>query len=142
MLGLFSFFSFFLILGAIGVDRDALTEKIKPSFRIIKTLLAVVFFEAMILVFYQPSGSSKIFGALTPSDGNNVRDIGMVLYTQYAPMFYTSGMILLLAMIGAITLTLRKRSGVKKQVISKQNQRSARDAVILVTPNSGEGIAK
>ncbi len=199
MLGLFSFFSFFLILGAVGVvfsrhtvhavlalifaffngaallimigaefvgfmlvvvyvgavavlflfvvmmldvDRDALKEKIKPSFRILKTLLSVMFFEAMILVLYQPSISGKISGALTPSNSNNVRDIGMVLYTQYAPMFYAAGMILLLAMVGAIILTLRKRSGVKKQVISKQNQRNPRDAVVLVTPNSGEGISK
>jgi NADH-quinone oxidoreductase subunit J len=79
-------------------------------------------------------------GALVPAQGDNVRALGMVLYTTYAPLFYAAGMILLLAMIGAIVLTLRQRSGVRRQNIAQQNARRAEDTVTLVNPPSGEGV--
>ncbi len=64
---------------------------------------------------------------------DNTREIGMLLYTEYAYMFVAVGMILLLAMMGAIVLTLRKRTGVLRQDIYVQNNRS-RDSVRLVDP--------
>jgi NADH-quinone oxidoreductase subunit J len=79
-------------------------------------------------------------GALVPAQGDNVRALGMVLYTTYAPLFYAAGMILLLAMIGAIVLTLRQRSGVRRQNIAQQNARRAEDTVTLAKPPSGEGV--
>lgn len=71
---------------------------------------------------------------------SNARAIGAVLYTHYLAVFELSGVVLLVAMIGAIVLTLRQRPGVKRQNIAKQMQRRRADGVTLVQVNSGEGV--
>ena len=70
----------------------------------------------------------------------NAQAIGSVLYTDYLLAFELSGVILLVAMIGAIVLTLRHRPGVKRQNINKQLSRTRAQAVQLVNPKPGEGI--
>lgn len=69
----------------------------------------------------------------------NTQALGEVLYTKYVYLFQTAGLILLVAMIGAICLTLRKRTGVRRQKISDQISRSREDSVEIkhVTPGSG-----
>jgi NADH-quinone oxidoreductase subunit J len=62
-----------------------------------------------------------------------------VLYTDYLYAFQISGLILLVAMIGAIVLTLRHRKGVRKQRIARQVSRRREDAVVLVSLKPGEG---
>ena len=74
------------------------------------------------------------------SETHNTLAIGRVLYTDYIYLFQLAGLILLVAMIGAITLTLRKRDGVRKQVISTQNNRQRGEAVTVVKVKSGQGI--
>ncbi len=69
----------------------------------------------------------------------NAEAIGQVLYTRYLILFQLSGVILLVAMIGAIVLTLRHRDGVKRQKIGKQLARRRRDSVEVVQVKSGEG---
>jgi NADH-quinone oxidoreductase subunit J len=59
----------------------------------------------------------------------NTRALGVVLYTKYAYLFQASGLILLVAMIGAIVLTLRQREGVRRQSISAQIGRRREDGV-------------
>jgi NADH-quinone oxidoreductase subunit J len=73
------------------------------------------------------------------SDVTNARAIGQVLYTRYMVLFELAGVILLVAMIGAIVLTLRHRVGVKRQNISKQMARTRKEAVSLVNVKSGQG---
>lgn len=79
-------------------------------------------------------------GNIKQKDNTNAHQIGRVLYTEYILYFQTSGLILFVAMIGAIVLTLRKREGVRRQDIEKQNDRSRRDAVEIVKVNTGEGV--
>lgn len=67
----------------------------------------------------------------TPTNITNTQALGNLLYTHYFLAFQIAGMILLVAMIGAITLTLRTRDGVKKQRISDQNDISRDDAVMV-----------
>jgi NADH-quinone oxidoreductase subunit J len=69
----------------------------------------------------------------------SIYDIGHVLYTDYAPYFQMSGAVLLVAMIGAIVLTLRHREGVKRQDTTEQVLRGT-DGVTLVNPLSGAGL--
>lgn len=71
--------------------------------------------------------------------GDVIKDMGRVLYTDYVLYFQLSGIVLLVAMVGAIALTLRHRTGVRTQNISEQNNRSAVDAVknIHIIPHSG-----
>jgi NADH-quinone oxidoreductase subunit J len=71
---------------------------------------------------------------------SNIEAIGRVLYTDYVYVFQASGLVLLVAMIGAIVLTLRHRTTVKRQDISKQVGRRRRDAVAVVQAKTGEGI--
>ena len=63
---------------------------------------------------------------------SNTRALGNVLYTKYMYLFQVAGLILLVAMIGAISLTMRKRPGVRRQVIAEQNARSRADSVEVV----------
>ena len=70
---------------------------------------------------------------------NNAEAIGRVLYTEYVLLFQLAGVILLVAMIGAIVLTLRSRPGVKRQRIYSQISRKRSEGVELVGVKTGEG---
>ena len=74
------------------------------------------------------------------SETENTKDLGSVLYTDYFYLFQLSGLILLVAMIGSIVLTLRERSGVKKQKISDQISVSALNSIEKKKVKLGEGI--
>ncbi len=70
----------------------------------------------------------------------NAEAIGAVLYTRYFLVFQLSGLVLFVAMIGAIVLTLRSRAGVKKQDVSRQVARRRQDAVGLKDVRPGQGL--
>jgi NADH-quinone oxidoreductase subunit J len=82
----------------------------------------------------------KAAAAPTPSGTTNTQALGQVLYTQYFYFFQAAGMILLVAMIGAIVLTLRHKQGVKRQVIAEQVARDPSAAVHLTKVEPGQGI--
>ena len=65
--------------------------------------------------------------------------MGRILYTDYAYLFQVSGLVLLVAMIGAIVLTLREREGVRRQDISRQVQRPREESIAIVKVKSGSG---
>ena len=73
-------------------------------------------------------------------DKTNTEQLGGLLYTQYAYLFQAAGMILLVAMIGAIVLTHRQRPGVKKQVIADQVYRRPEDAMQVRKIEPGQGV--
>jgi len=75
------------------------------------------------------------------SEISNIEALGAILYTDYVYLFQAAGLVLLVAMIGAIVLTLRRRPGVRKQNISEQVNRSAKDTVTLVQVPSGKGLS-
>jgi len=75
--------------------------------------------------------------ALAP---NNAEQLGMVLYTRYVHFFQIAGLILLVAMIGAIILTFRERRGVKHQDVGRQVARTRAEAVEVVSVPRGKGI--
>ena len=72
----------------------------------------------------------------------NTRAIGRVLYTDYIYLFQVAGLILLVAMIGAITLTLRRRENVRKQLISNQNDRPREETIQVVKVSNRVGVRK
>jgi NADH-quinone oxidoreductase subunit J len=74
-----------------------------------------------------------------PAYITNTDAIGQVLFTRYAVLFELAGFILLVAMIGAIVLTLRTRPGVRRQRIIKQVSRRREEAVTLVDVKPGQG---
>ncbi|MDC3175374.1 NADH-quinone oxidoreductase subunit J [Candidatus Pelagibacter sp.] len=71
---------------------------------------------------------------------SNTHSLGQVLYTDYIHVFQISGMILLVAMIGAIVLTFRKRAGVKTQSYIKQISRERSDGVSVLNVESNKGV--
>lgn len=77
--------------------------------------------------------------AKTP-DVQNTTALAQLIYTQYAFLFQIAGLILLVAMIGAIVLTHRKRKSSKKQVIADQIARDSKEAVVLKKVETGRGI--
>ena len=103
----------------------------------------IIFFELIIVV-----GGWKFKPNLNPDsldlnfilEKTNTHSIGEVLYTDYIHLFQLSGMILLVAMIGAIVLTFRKRSGIKKQSYFKQVSRERSDGVELIDVEKNKGV--
>ena len=75
-----------------------------------------------------------------PAGANNIESLGLILYTDYVHYFQIAGVILLVAMIGAITLTFRTREGVKKQDPAEQASRRREDAVEIRKVTTGHGI--
>tara|TARA_R110002020_G_scaffold9238_11_gene36533 strand:+ start:536 stop:1135 length:600 start_codon:yes stop_codon:yes gene_type:complete len=71
---------------------------------------------------------------------SNLERFGAVLYTEYAGLFEAAGIVLLVAMIGAIVLTLRDRAGVRKQNAMDQMGRTREDGVELVDIEPGQGL--
>jgi NADH-quinone oxidoreductase subunit J len=75
----------------------------------------------------------------TPAGVTNTEALGRILYTDYVYYFQIAGLVLLVAMIGAIVLTLRARPGVRRQNISVQNARTAAMAVDMIDIKPGQG---
>ena len=101
----------------------------------------VIFFELVIVVGgwkYKPDLSSVSLGI--NQNITNTHSIGNILYTDYIHLFQLSGMILLVAMIGAIVLTYRKRSGIKRQSYLSQISREKSEGVSLVDVKSNQGV--
>ena len=102
----------------------------------------LIFFELIIVIGgwkYKPDLVSAM--SLTiDKDITNTHSIGYVLYTDYIHIFQISGMILLIAMIGAIVLTFRQRAGVKKQSYFKQISRERSEGVEVLEVESNKGV--
>jgi len=78
--------------------------------------------------------------APTPAEVPNIEALGILIYTRYLYIFEGAGLVLLVALIGAIVLTHRTRGGVKAQKVSAQNQRRPEDATRNVKPVIGQGM--
>ncbi|MBB5519073.1 NADH-quinone oxidoreductase subunit J [Amphiplicatus metriothermophilus] len=75
-----------------------------------------------------------------PAGPNNIEALGLILYTDYAHYFQIAGIVLLVAMIGAIVMTFRVREGVRRQDVARQVGRRREEAVELVKVKTGQGI--
>ena len=102
----------------------------------------IIFFELIIVIGgwkYKPD----LFPAMSlniDSSISNTHAIGYVLYTDYIHIFQLSGMILLVAMVGAIVLTFRQRTGVKRQSYFSQISRERSDGVEMIDVESKKGV--
>ena len=102
----------------------------------------IIFFELIIVIGgwkLKPDLKSE-FTNIYNNSVTNTHSIGNVLYTDYIHLFQLSGMILLVAMIGAIVLTFRQRSGLKRQSYIRQISREKYDGVELVDVKNKEGV--
>ena len=88
------------------------------------------------------AGGVDLGGRIAPmtAEVSNTAAVGALLYTRYIFLFEAAGLVLLVAMIGAIVLTHRARGGVRMQDIGKQVRRRPEDATRLVDPGVGQGV--
>ena len=109
----------------------------------IGSIVGFIIFLELLVVFggwkykgsYVPLSSSRV-----NLDLSNTHALGNILYTDYIHLFQISGMILLVSMIGAITLTFSKKENIKKQSYINQIQREKSTAISLVDVESGKGV--
>ena len=103
---------------------------------------AIIFLELLVVVGgWKYKGTFVLLSDINLNqDISNTHALGNVLYTDYIHLFQISGMILLVAMIGAITLTFSKRENIKRQSYFNQIQREKDSAVSLVEVESGKGV--
>ena len=103
----------------------------------------IIFFELIIVIGgwkYKPDLLNKV-DSITTDTLSNTHSLGQVLYTDYIHVFQISGMILLVAMIGAIVLTFRQREGVKTQSYIKQISRERSEGVELLNVKTNKGVS-
>ena len=137
-------FLFVVMMLNVAQQKNQWFASTKSSSHIPVGLLVslIIFFELIIVVGgwkYKPDilNSSTITISETTT---NTHSLGNVLYTDYIHLFQLSGMILLVAMIGAIVLTFRERSGLKRQSYFKQISRERKDGVEVVDVESNKGV--
>jgi NADH-quinone oxidoreductase subunit J len=86
--------------------------------------------------------AAKVKAAASVGGSSNIEQIGRVLYTDYVYFFQAAGLVLLVAMIGAIVLTLRHKPGVRRQDIADQTARTRKTGLAIVKVATGEGISE
>ncbi|HQY74586.1 MAG TPA: NADH-quinone oxidoreductase subunit J [Aestuariivirga sp.] len=102
----------------------------------------IVLVELALVVGTWAISSDALTAAAAPSSGDvtNTEALGQILYTKYVYFFQAAGLVLLVAMIGAIVLTLRHKQGVKRQDVSVQVARNPATAMEVVKVKPGQGI--
>ena len=109
----------------------------------IGAVVGCIFLAELLLVLgawaIAPSAPQSITAPI-PSDVSNTMALGLVLYTRYVYYFQIAGLVLLVAMIGAIVLTLHHRTAVKRQNVRVQNVRNYASAIEIKKVRSGQGI--
>jgi len=134
---------FLFVVMMLDVDFVALRQgfaRYAPLGGLIGLVLLVEMLFVSISVAQHGAAKNAVAPAVPDQALPNVEAIGRVLYTDYVYLFEAAGMVLLVAMIGAIVLTLRHRPGVKKQNIAAQVARTRATGMEVVTVKAGEGI--
>jgi NADH-quinone oxidoreductase subunit J len=109
----------------------------------IGALVGMIFLAELLLVVVGWTIAPTVSQSITAPIANvpNTEAIGAVLYTRYIYFFQAAGLVLLVAMIGAIVLTLRHREKIKRQDIAKQVARTKATAIEVVKVRSGQGLS-
>jgi NADH-quinone oxidoreductase subunit J len=128
---------FLFVVMMLDIQITTLMFNIKRYVPLALLFAGVILAEIIYLTVFK-SSKSNISEIVRSS--NNTEEIGNVLYTQYFIDFQLSGIVLLLAMIGAIVLTHVYRPTIKRQNIDKQNTTYSKDRIKLVETKSGEGV--
>jgi NADH-quinone oxidoreductase subunit J len=105
-------------------------------------LIGLVLLVELFLLFGSIGGGTVSIMASAgghPAGLTNTEALGRLIYTQYAYLFQAAGLVLLVAMIGAIVLTHRQRAGVRRQVISQQLSRRREEVMVIKKIGTGEG---
>ncbi len=134
---------FLFVVMMLDVDFVALRQGFTRYMPLGLGVGAILLFEmlAVSITIGQTAAASKNAAPSIPDQGlTNAEAIGRVLYTDYVYIFQAAGLVLLVAMIGAIVLTLRHRPGVRRQNIGDQVARTPKTGMEIVSIEVGAGI--
>lgn len=139
---------FLFVVMMLDINFKELRQEV-VSFAPLGLLLALALLAELVVVYYSWPDASSVRG-LDMADGgvmaetaiqvDNTKALGSVLYTDYFFPFQMSGLILLVAMIGAIVLSLRNRGGVLRQTVSEQTSRKPEDVIDIQSVATGSGV--
>jgi NADH-quinone oxidoreductase subunit J len=133
---------FLFVIMMLDVDFAELREGFIEYLPVGIVIGGVFLFELLLTVgvWVINPGVAKTITAAIPANVSNTEALGLVLYTKYIHYFQIAGMVLLVAMIGAIVLTLRHKVSVKRQDINVQNARTPELAMSIRKVASGQGL--
>jgi NADH-quinone oxidoreductase subunit J len=133
---------FLFVVMMLDVDFASLKADLAKYLPLGLLIMVILLMElAMGLAVWVPAdGAEAVRAAPTPSDTHNTAALGLLLYDQYLLLFQLAGLILLVAMIGAIVLTIRHRKDVKRQDILAQIYRDPDKSLSLKNIKPGQGL--
>ena len=134
---------FLFVVMMLDVDFAELRQGFLTYLPVGGLIGAVLLAELLTVVFVWVIGPNVATTAPIPalSDVSNTQALGLVLYTRYVFFFQAAGMILLVAMVGAIVLTLQHKPNVRRQVIADQVARNRASAIDIVKVKPGQGLS-
>ncbi len=133
---------FLFVVMMLDVDFGHLRQGFLQHLPIGALIGVVLVLELVVVVSGRWQGASRIAEAVapTPEGLTNTHALGQLIYTNYVFLFQSAGLILLVAMIGAIVLTLRHRGGVRRQSIADQVARRPEDVLEIKKIQPGSGV--
>lgn len=133
---------FLFVVMMLDIDFAELRAGVMRYAAIGLALAVALVAEIVIAVGAYSAGGIQLGRRIAPVDADvpNIVAIGQLLYTRYLFVFEGAGLVLLVAMIGAIVLTHRERSGLRPQNISRQINRRSKDATRNMNPPVGQGV--
>ncbi|WP_253308448.1 NADH-quinone oxidoreductase subunit J [Rickettsia endosymbiont of Orchestes rusci] len=133
---------FLFVIMMLDIHLSTAISQLKENLFLSIVVALVMFTDLIVIILLGTKNinfnSDKLFAI--PNNITNTEAIGLVLYTDFILPFQIAGIILFVAMISCITLTLRKRSGVKRQNISQQNSKNKANAILMTNPDLNKGI--
>ncbi|MEO9653240.1 MAG: NADH-quinone oxidoreductase subunit J [Roseobacter sp.] len=133
---------FLFVVMMLDVDFEELKAEM-AKYMPLALLIGLIILMQFIMAFgawESNSAAESMLAQTIPADQHNTAALGVILYDQYFLLFQLSGLILLVAMIGAIVLTLRHRSDVKRQDVVAQMMRDPAMAMELKDVKPGQGL--
>ena len=133
---------FLFVVMMLDIDFAALRAEVAKylPFGLVITLLLLVQMGLVFGGWVSADGADALRAAPIPADRFNTEALGAVVYDRYLLAFQTGGLVLLVAMIGAIVLTIRHRTDIKRQDVLTQMYRDPKAAIRMVDPKPGQGL--
>jgi NADH-quinone oxidoreductase subunit J len=133
---------FLFVVMMLDVDFTALRSGLARYWFAGAVLGGALLVEIVLAIIARDAGAIQLGARAAPTDPNvgNIEALGNLLYTRYVFIFEAAGLVLLVAMVGAIVLTHRARPDVRPQNVGDQVRRRPEDAVVNMHPGVGEGV--
>jgi len=135
---------FLFVVMMLDIDFAELREGMLQYLPVGGTIGIILLIELVLVLgvwaFSPEAGTSAAAPTPSPANITNTEAIGLLLYTKYVYLFQAAGVVLLIAMVGAIVLTLRHKPGVKRQNVSDQVARTPQTAIEIKKVKPGQGI--